>query len=592
MALSRIAIVITAPLRHVRSRIILPFALLTLLLAGAGSYVVTGLVAGSLQERFDRQLVETGRVVADEVVRQEQHQLATVRSMSATEGMAQAVQTEDNRQARTLLEPLIRNAGADIGGAADAQGRVFFATAREPSQQTVYQDATGISGADWWPIQRALLGADQNGDKYASIVESDRGFVIITAAPVYQDGKVVGATFTGTYLDALVEQLKQRSLGDVTLYDYTGRPIASTLIADETRGDALRIDGALLSAIFSSGERSQRSVVSHAERDFDLAYGLLRVRGNVVGVYSIALSSDFVGTTGAKTRLQLSIFVVVAAVAVLMLGFFVSNHITDPILRLASAARRLSAGDTGVRSGVHTSDEIGELAATFDHMAESLEEYAARLRRQFLGTVKALTSAIDARDPYTLGHSVRVGQLGRTIGAQLGLTQTLLGEVEIGGYLHDIGKIGVRDAVLLKPGTLTPEERAAIEQHPAIGASILESVDVSPEVLQMVRGHHERMDGSGYPDGLRGEEQSIVMRIAAVADVYDALMTERPYKPAMNVSDVISVVRAQMGRLLDAEVIEALLVIIPAWEERVRSDPSLQGVSLGDGERIATRRAA
>ncbi len=398
--------------------------------------------------------------------------------------------------------------------------------------------------------------------------------------------------FTGTYLSALVEQLKQRSLGDVTLYDYTGLPIASTLIAGETREDALRIDGALVSTILSSVETSQRGSLTHAERDFDLAYGLIRVRGNVVGVYSVALPSDFVGAAGSETRAKLSILVVAAVAAVLILGFFVSKRITDPILTLATAARRLSAGDAGVRSGVRTSDEIGELALTFDHMAESLEEYAARLRRQFLGTVKALTSAIDARDPSTLGHSVRVGQLGRTIGAQLGLPESLLTEIEIGGYLHDIGKIGVRDDVLLKPGELSPEERAAIEQHPAIGAAILDSVDVSPEILQMVRGHHERIDGSGYPDGLQGEEHSIVIRIAAVADVYDALMTERPYKQALDIHEVIGRLRAQKDTLLDAEVVEALFAIIPAWEHRVRNDPTLQGTSLGDGDRAAARKAA
>jgi len=584
--------VITAPLRHVRSRIILPFALLTVLLAGAGSYIVTGLVEGSLQDRFDRQIIETGRVVADEVVQHEQHQLASVRSMSATEGMVRAVESEDSARARTLLEPIIRNDGADVGGAVNVQGHAFFAVARSEVDAAEYEDALGVAVADWWPVQSALLGADEQGDKYASIVESDRGFLLVTTAPVYQSGGVVGATFAGIYIDSLVQALKQRSLADVTFYDYTGLPIASTLGAGESLEDEMRIAGADVTAIFASTDAARRGRLSHAERDFDLAYGLLRIRGNVVGVYSVALPSDFLGAAGARTRLELSVFVVIAVAAVLVLGYVVSMRITDPILRLASAARRLSAGETSARSGVRAFDEIGELASTFDRMAEGLEEYAARLRRQFLGTVKALTSAIDARDPYTLGHSVRVGQLGREIGRQLGLPDSLLGEIEIGGYLHDIGKIGVRDAVLLKPGTLLPEERVAIERHPAIGALILESVDVSPEVIEMVRGHHERIDGSGYPDGLCGEEQSIVMRIAAVADVYDALMTERPYKPAMEGRYVIRLLETQKGTLLDAAVVEALLAIIPAWEDRVRDDPTLRGVTLDNAERVASRRAA
>lgn len=591
-ALTRIRSIATYPLRHVRSRIILPFAVLTLLLAVGGSYLVTNIVAGSLQERFDNQLVEAGRVVADETARTEQRQLASVRAMSATQGMAAAAEAHDEAQARALLEPQIRNAHVEWAAAADAEGRLVYATAHQPGQNGQYERVTPGDIGDWWPLQQALKGADERGDKYASLVETDQGLVLMTAAPVYAEGRIAGAVVVGTYADSLVGQLKSQSMGDVTIYDYTGVPLVSTLVADDSRTAVLRIPSAQLAAILNSPQETDRGDVRYAGREFDVAYGLLSIRGNVVGVYSVALSTTFLATAAGHTRLELALFVAIAIGAVMIVGYLISTRITDPILALVRAARRLSAGDLDARADVHTADEIGVLATTFDNMAESLQGYSGRLRRQYLGTVKALTAAIDARDPYTLGHSLRVGQLGRALAAELGLSETVLGEVEVGGYLHDVGKIGVRDAVLLKPGLLTPDERIAIERHPTIGLSILASVEVSSEVLDIVGKHHERLDGSGYPDGLRGDDVDMVVRIAAVADVYDALMTKRPYKASMSCPEVLEWLGARSNTLFDERVVQALVRVAPAWEERVGSDADLRGIDLGDSTVDDARQSA
>jgi nitrogen fixation/metabolism regulation signal transduction histidine kinase len=129
---------------------------------------------------------------------------------------------------------------------------------------------------------------------------------------------------------------------------------------------------------------------------------------------------------------------------VLAIGFFLASRLTRPILRLVRTVTQVSAGDLSARSGVRTSDEIGTLASSFDAMT-------SRLQRQHMATIKAFTSAIDARDPYTLGHSVCAGQLAMVIGHRMDLNDTVIGHVETGGYLHDIGKIGIRDVVLGKP---------------------------------------------------------------------------------------------------------------------------------------------
>ncbi len=248
---------------------------------------------------------------------------------------------------------------------------------------------------------------------------------------------------------------------------------------------------------------------------------------------------------------------------------------TQPILRLVRTARLVTAGDLTARSGVVSSDEIGTLASSFDEMT-------SKLQHQHLATIKALTSAIDARDPRTMGHSVRVGQLAVMIGRHLVLDETMLGHVEIGGYLHDIGKIGIRDAVLLKPGQLTPEERRAIEEHPRIGLAILEPVELAREVVEFVESHHERLDGSGYPHGLRDDQVSVIARIAAVSDMYDAVTSERPYRGPMTAEEALALLRSEAGHMLDPRAVEAFAAVQPEWERRRASEPELRGFKLPD----------
>lgn len=583
------------PLRHIRTKIIVPYAVLTVVLAMVGTYFVTQLVAGSLQERFDNQLAEAGRVASDSVVRKERDQLEVVRAMAYTQGVPQAVERADDGELEEILSPLIVNEGVDRAEVVDASGERLLALAHGEGPDAEYVSMTTGDPSEWWLVGQVLDGADAVGDKYASLVETDDGFVLFTAAPVEAGDRTVGAVLVGTYLESLVAEIKAEALADVTIYDYTGRPIASTFAVSEAEPDEanLTLSPSLAGSVINPSDSTIRDSRSLFERNYDLAYGQLRIRQNVVGLYSVALPTNFILSAGTTTRLQLSTIFGAAMACVLVLGYFLAQRISAPILRLMGAAQAVAAGDLKARSNVRSRDEIGVLAGTFDRMTESLEEYTERLRRQHLGTVKALTSAIDARDPYTLGHSMRVGQLAVTLGRHLALSEQALGEIEIGGYLHDIGKIGIRDIVLLKPGSLTPEERRIVETHPQVGVSILESVELSPEVLEFVCSHHERLDGSGYPHGRASNELSIVARIAAVADMYDAMTTDRPYRPAMSSEEALATLKSEAGTLLDPNVVAALETILPEWEHRRRTDPALQGFQLPAAiGRIAGRLAA
>ena len=575
-ALSRL---LTWPTRHIRWKIILPYAFLTVVLAVAGSYVATGLVTGSLTERFDNQLAEAGRVVADAVVRKERDHLETVRAVAFTEGVADAVEAGDGATVKELVEPIASNAGVERLEVLDIGGQRLNTFSLADEEVPLYQELSDDDNPAAWPlVQKVLRGdVDELGNKYAQVVETREGFVLYTAGPISDDRELVGVVLVGTNLDSFVQGAKTEALADITVYDFAGNPLASTFTRpDNASSGEARLD--IAGDILDDATLGGAAVREHHTlwgRSYDLVYGRLDVRDQAVGLYSVGLPTDFIFSSAATTRTQVALLFGVAMAAVLGIGLFLAHRLTQPLLRLVRTARLVAAGDLTARSGVKTSDEIGILAS-------SLDEMTAKLQHQHLSTIKALTSAIDARDPYTLGHSVRVGQLSIMIGRHLGLDEKTLAQLEIGGYLHDIGKIGIRDAILLKPGALTPEERRAINEHPRIGLVILDPVDLPKEVLEFVEGHHERLDGSGYPRGIHDEQVSMVKRIAAVADIYDAVTSDRPYERALTPEEALALLRSQTGQGLDHHVVEALAANLSEWERRRAKEPHLRGIKLPD----------
>ncbi|MBN2146345.1 MAG: GAF domain-containing protein [Anaerolineales bacterium] len=176
----------------------------------------------------------------------------------------------------------------------------------------------------------------------------------------------------------------------------------------------------------------------------------------------------------------------------------------------------------------------------------------------FLDLVRTLTTAIDAKDPYTEGHSQRVSDFSVVIARQMGLPAEVVHKVRIGSLLHDIGKIGIPDSILTKPGRLTDDEFDVMKQHPQIGANIIGQVRRLHQELPALSEHHERLDGSGYPAGLKGDQVSLLGRIVAVADVFDALTSDRPYRGAMPVEEALDYLFQRAGRLFDEQCVQAL----------------------------------
>jgi putative nucleotidyltransferase with HDIG domain len=186
---------------------------------------------------------------------------------------------------------------------------------------------------------------------------------------------------------------------------------------------------------------------------------------------------------------------------------------------------------------------------------------AQELRRSYMATVRALSNSVEARDAYTGQHAERVTAYGMEIARALGGQLVETPELEFGFLLHDIGKVAVPDAILYKPSTLTDKERALMRQHPVIGADIVRGIEFLDEAVQVIRYHHERWDGDGYPDRLAGEQIPLAARVFSVADVFDALTTDRPYRPASTMTAARGIIVAESGQQFDPQVVAAFEAI-------------------------------
>jgi len=211
-----------------------------------------------------------------------------------------------------------------------------------------------------------------------------------------------------------------------------------------------------------------------------------------------------------------------------------------------------------------------------ENLERRVHEQAQRIQELFLQGVQMLARALEAKDAYTRGHSIRVSHYSVTTARLLGFAGEELDQIRLGGELHDIGKIGTREAVLHKAGTLTADEFGQIKEHPALGEQMLSPLARdTPAVLRCVRSHHERLDGHGFPDGLVGDEVPIEARIIAVADSFDAMTTNRPYRSPWEPDDAVAELRRVSGTQLDPAVVEAFASVYPELTELVPAQQSV-----------------
>lgn len=287
-----------------------------------------------------------------------------------------------------------------------------------------------------------------------------------------------------------------------------------------------------------------------AARDLDVAFAAVRAMGQRTAVLAL----------------------ITTTLAVLA-GIALARRITSPLRHLAEVTSAVARGEFSRRVPVASRNELGQLASNFNLMAAEVESFVQSLRRALrenqelmLDSIRALAAAIDAKNPYTRGHSERVSQYAVAIGRHLGLSGGEMQKLEIAAILHDVGKIGIEDRILLKPSALTDQEFALMRGHVVKGAAIVNPIKRLHDVLPGIRSHHENWVGGGYPDALVGEEIPLMARIIAAADVFDAMTTHRPYQPAMVLDSVLARVRELAGTRLDPGVVEAFFAAVRAGD--------------------------
>jgi HD-GYP domain-containing protein (c-di-GMP phosphodiesterase class II) len=270
-----------------------------------------------------------------------------------------------------------------------------------------------------------------------------------------------------------------------------------------------------------------------------------------------------IGPTEAILHKEFALAGVGALLAASVLSAFSSRSIVKPISGVV--ARLRESERTGVLTEFHTDlaslKEIRELTESFDRAAGAIREGRERLYQAYLEFVGSLASALDARDCYTAGHSRRVSEISCAVGEAANMSKQDLDELRIGALLHDIGKIGIGDLVLQKPGPLTPEEFAEIKLHPTIGRKILEGVNGFQMYLPIVELHHEDWDGTGYPRHLRGEDTPLGARIVHVSDAYDAMTSDRPYRRGMKHEKALRLIQENAGTQFDPAVVAVFLKV-------------------------------
>jgi HD-GYP domain-containing protein (c-di-GMP phosphodiesterase class II) len=423
-------------------------------------------------------------------------------------------------------------------------------------------------------MEAAFLAARQ-GQRYESnplTAVGPRGseLVMVIAEPIQHQNTFLGMIGAVVTLRPMGDELAEsRRLGlEAYIVDNSGRTVASNNPDQNVAGIDMVSDPIVQKFLAWRG-RAHLTETSE--------YNLVRNGRNVpmLGTYSPTLSGRW-GVILQKTKSDAFITAIEMRDATIRLGLvvmiislivavFASKSITRPIDHLARTAHAIAARDFSVRADVQNRTEIGELAQVFNIMAEDIQQYISDLKRAseenrqlFIDSIEMIAAAVDAKDPYTKGHSGRVSNYSVILAREIGLDEQEIELVRASATLHDVGKIGVDDQVLRKPGVLTDEEFELMKRHTIIGFEIVRQVQQLADTLPGIRWHHESLDGSGYPDGIRGDEIPLLVRIIAVADTFDAVTTDRPYQTGRDFPNALEILKKHAGTRYDPIVVDAL----------------------------------
>ncbi len=431
-------------------------------------------------------------------------------------------------------------------------------------------------------VQSEKLSVKFRSDPLALAPDNRPAFVI--AVPLMVEDQFTGMLAAVVSLDPILRRLDETSVRGRTVFivDHYGHVVAHPDTLGFVPGTDLSSSSQIVAQIRSLPQelratQTMRFSMQENKRPVEMigTYSTFpEINWAVVAQRSLNQAQQDAGVT--ELNRQALAFVLVVTLAAILLGYFFAVGISTPIRGLAASTRAISRGEFHQRTPVRGATEISELAETFNKMAGDIEEFIERLkeaaeenRELFIGSIRMLAAAIDEKDPYTRGHSGRVAKYSTLIAQELGLSAEELDKLRISALLHDVGKIGVDDRVLKKPGALTPEEFELMKQHPSKGANIMRPIAQLKEMLPGIELHHEHMDGRGYPYGLQAQQIPLMARIIAVADTLDAMTTNRPYQSAMDLDYALEKIKQLGGTKFDPVVVGALEGIVQKGKLRL-----------------------
>jgi putative nucleotidyltransferase with HDIG domain len=409
----------------------------------------------------------------------------------------------------------------------------------------------------------------------------DTHTVVVVSVPVLANGNFIGMLASVVDLQFLIRRLQEVSGGGLTPYvvDGAGRLVAGATTDYVTGQDMTNLE--IVRNFVDQGGKAQFVAATH---EFNVGEGKNALK--MLGTYSPVLNLEWAVVVQKPRREAYSavyemqrnarLWAIVAALLSILISIVAARTITLPLQTLTESSRAIAQGDFTKRVRLNSRTEFGELAATFNTMSQELEQFVFDLKRAanenrdlFLASIQMLAGAVDEKDPYTRGHSDRVTRYSMMIAKEMGLNDEEIEVVRISAQLHDVGKIGIEDRILKKPGALTEEEFEVMKTHTTKGANILRPVAQLKEMLPGIELHHESLDGRGYPHGLKSDQIPRLPRIIAVADTFDALTTNRPYQVARDGAAALKVIQSLSGKRLDPIAVAAINTIFERGEIKV-----------------------
>ncbi len=489
--------------------------------------------------------------------------------------------------------------GGDIGGKniETPELRALLENFVSSSDEIAYatlinSDAKGISAGRITPdaflnreLERAYAAARDgrvyNGQALSVGEGKSTRTVFLVSSPVMYGSRFLGMIASVVNLQFLIRRLQEVSGGGLTPYvvDAQGRLVAAATPEFATGQDMKNLE--IVRNFVEGGNKAQLA----ATREFTVNSGFEKIE--MLGTSSPVMALDWAVVVQKPRReayrgvyeMQRTARLLALLAVLLSIGvsIFAARRITNPLEILTQSSRALAKGDFSQRVHLWSRTEIGELAQTFNTMSEELERFVEDLKRAadenralFMGSIQMLAGAVDEKDPYTRGHSDRVTRYSLLIAKEMKLDHTFMETLQISAQLHDVGKIGIEDHILKKPGALTAEEFEVMKTHTTKGANILRPVTQLAEMLPGIELHHEALDGRGYPYGLKGDQIPLLARVIAVADTFDALTTNRPYQTAHTPDQALQIIQNLAGKRLDPDAVKALLAVYARGEIRIQ----------------------